>query len=399
MSFTVLPTSVGGIGLNSITNPLSSLLTRTYIDNLTYPSDLGSNPTMGHAVIIQAFDYTTELSSDLPKIAASVGGAVTGLIDTGKQSAALISEAKFIKAGETLIEGTAKALEPLAPYLQGPKYTPMKKGKPIVTISMFMPETLSVSYDSSYSDISITEELGVAGIVGHAIADISKNGLKNVKTPYEIALGTMAAGSIASKVLGTGQNVGPLAAQALGVVVNPQMQLLYRGVGLRTFQLEFIMTPKSSAEAKVVKDICDSLAYYSLPGTAGAQTGEAGQYLTPPQIFTVQFKFLGQNNVIGNITNVISSALTNSGLGFLTTGTPVTDNSPDAKLFKVNDCVLENVNVDYAPNGFASYNDGYPVQTRLTLQFKETQMLTKKHFDGTAVSFNYNPTPGSFQTK
>ena len=73
--------------------------------------------------------------------------------------------------------------------------------------------------------------------------------------------------------------------------------------------------------------------------------------------------------------------------------------APDAKVFKVNDCVLENVNVDYAPNGWAAYNDGYPVQTRLTLQFKETQMLTKQHFSGTQVFENYyNPEdPTDFQ--
>jgi hypothetical protein len=167
------------------------------------------------------------------------------------------------------------------------------------------------------------------------------------------------------------------------------MQLLYRGIDLRTFQLEFIMTPKSAAEAKTIKDICDTFTFYSLPGIAGAQTGNSGQFLTPPQLFSVQFKFLGQNGIVGNIANIFSSALANSGLGFLASGTNIT-NGNAAKVFTVGDCVLESVGVNYTPNGWASHNDGHAVQTVLTLQFKETQMLTKQYFNNTKIAQNYS---------
>ena len=80
--------------------------------------------------------------------------------------------------------------------------------------------------------------------------------------------------------------------------------------------------------------------------------------------------------------------------------------APNAKIFQVGDCVLKNVNVDYAPNGWAAYNDGYPIQTRLTLQFQEMDIVTKqsmrtwKQFDDTNLSTAqmYNTTPGSEQT-
>jgi hypothetical protein len=39
--------------------------------------------------------------------------------------------------------------------------------------------------------------------------------------------------------------------------------------------------------------------------------------------------------------------------------------------------VLENINVDYGPNGWATFNDGSPVQIKLTLQFKETVIVDK----------------------
>jgi hypothetical protein len=101
---------------------------------------------------------------------------------------------------------------------------------------------------------------------------------------------------------------------------------------------------------------------------------------------------LGKNGVLGNISNIFSTALTNSGLGFLTQDSNITG-APDAKIYTVGDCVLESVSVDYAPNGWAAYNDGYPVQTRLTLSFRETQMLTKEYYKGTKIASNYTPNP------
>jgi hypothetical protein len=65
----------------------------------------------------------------------------------------------------------------------------------------------------------------------------------------------------------------------------------------------------------------------------------------------------------------------------------------------VNDCFLADVNVDYAPNGWAAYNDGYPVQTKLTLTFKETTMITKNQFRGSAVAANYNNTQNNIDYK
>ena len=47
-------------------------------------------------------------------------------------------------------------------------------------------------------------------------------------------------------------------------------------------------------------------------------------------------------------------------------------------LHKFAPCALTTVMVDYAPEvGWVAHNDGMPVKTRLTLQFKETEILTK----------------------
>ena len=44
-------------------------------------------------------------------------------------------------------------------------------------------------------------------------------------------------------------------------------------------------------------------------------------------------------------------------------------------------CILDNMDVNHAPNGFAAYGDGSMVQTTLELSFKEMDILTRDSFD------------------
>jgi hypothetical protein len=374
MGLTVIPSNIGGVSLNSIASPLASLLSNPNdVKNLIFPSDLGSNPSLGHAVIFQAYDYKT-----------SLGEAVIDVINSGSTASSQQTTTLGKVAGAIYGTGSKVFNGPSAErILKAAAYTPQKQQTPYTTISLYMPDTQTISYSSHYEEVSLTKELGIPGYIAHAISD-KHNGEKNAGTPYAIA----AAGAVAGGILGS-QALGSLIAQGAGVIVNPQIQLLFTSVSLRTFQLEFIMTPKTSAEAQMVKNICDSFAFYSLPGIAGNQTGQPGQFLTPPQIFSVQFQFLGSSSALTQISNTLTSALNTTGLSpFLTTNS-ITGGTP-AKTFLVNDCVLEDVNIDYAPNGWAAYNDGYPVQTRLTLQFKETTMITKNQFKNSAISSNYS---------
>ena len=47
--------------------------------------------------------------------------------------------------------------------------------------------------------------------------------------------------------------------------------------------------------------------------------------------------------------------------------------------------MIENIDVNYAPNGWSTFGDGSPVQTTLTIQFKETELLDRD----TLVTGNY----------
>jgi len=399
MGFSVLPTNIGGFNLNSIIGPLASLLGPTNTaQHMVYPADLGSNPAMNHAVIITAFEYQTglgnslgTLSNDISAIGTAVNTATNNVIGGVQSGNTLVSSlienaGKISGVGQNIGSAAAQTGTVAVNTFTAAQYKPLTKSQPLATFALFMPESLNVNYSSSWNNVSLTDELGFLGKAANAYSDIKNSGIGGI-TPYAKAIlgNALSFGK-------PGSNIGDLAKQSLGVFTNPQVQLLYNGIALREFQLQFVLTPKSSAEAKVVKNICDSFAYYSLPGISGAQVGNSGQFLTPPQIFTVQFKFLGENGIGGTISNIFNNALTSSGLGFLTQSSNPTDKinaGAAAKTFTVNDCVLTDVAVDYTPNGWATYNDGYPVQTVLSLQFKETTLITKQQFKGTAIDANY----------
>jgi hypothetical protein len=366
MGLSVVPTNIGGVNipLAQLQGPLSKLFQDQSSQNLVYPADLASNPVMGHAVQFSIFDYTTGFQEGYNTVLGGASKVVNGTVT----AADVVSG---IKKTPSLV-GT----------IQAKTYERTTKGAPLSVISLFMPETLAVTYNSTYSDVNLTDVLGTKGFLGSALQDAGNSNPANLGDAVNSMLESDYAKNIVAKSLGAlngAANSKELLQQSLGQYTNPQVQLLYKGISLRTFTLEFIMTPKSTQEAQTVKDICDSFAFYSAPGLAGAASGTAGQYLTPPQIFQIKFKFLGKTGLLGAVSNVFTSAMNNIGLGFLTSANPTKsiESGAEAKIMTINDCVLENVNIDYAPNGWAAYNDGYPIQTRMILTFKEIKIVTK----------------------
>jgi len=417
MSLKVIPTNIGGFNLPfaQLQGPLSSLFQNQNPKNLVYPADLGSNPAMGHAVLFEVFDYktgfgeaTTNLLGDVnskisaSSIAKTFSGTTAQNIEAAKNLGVNAVEVgnNYIKetianpsAAVNALSGPAGSAARLAlAAVTAPSYQRQTKNQ-LATIALYMPDTLNVTYNSNYGEVNLTDSLGAKGFIGSAISDAMKSYDKGgIDEAQKILIREYGTAYLAGKVGNLlGANIGDLLQQAAGLYVNPQTQLLYRGVDLRVFTLEFIFTPKSAQEAQATKDICDSFAFYSLPGLAGAGAGKAGQYLTPPQLFGIKFKFLGKNDVLGSVSSVFSSALSNSGLGFLTTSSPTNTitNGNTAKIMTLSDCVLLKVDVDYAPNGWAAYSDGHPVQTRLMLTFKEMSMPTKQSIDNSRVVSNY----------
>ena len=139
-----------------------------------------------------------------------------------------------------------------------------------------------------------------------------------------------------------------------------------------------MFTPKTQNESDQVSSIINAFVYAAHPTV---NVDESGMYFTPPSALNLSF-FMAQSSNFSDIINSLQRngnslvngiPLGNSITNYLGVASKVNNN----RLYKVGNCVLEDINVDYAPNGWSAFPGGAPVQTRLTLSFKETEILDR----------------------
>jgi hypothetical protein len=226
------------------------------------------------------------------------------------------------------------------------------------TIALYTPDNMSNQQSMSYDEISTTSVLGTPYFLGQAgatFADkfnqmVNSGGITGEKLvnlvgndPYAAtAFGTLID-TVGSKV-GLGPGATQLLLGRIGQAVNPQVQVLFRQTDLRTFQFDFTMTPYSPEEAATIKEIVKSFRMAAAPEIQTNSTFGTGIFFNVPHQFGITFMYDGEEN-----TNVNRIAR----------------------------CVATNVSVDYAPMGWMTFDQGVPVQTKLSLQFKEIELIDR----------------------
>jgi len=114
-------------------------------------------------------------------------------------------------------------------------------------------------------------------------------------------------------------------------VLNPNMELLFKGPTLRNFNFQFKFTPRFEKEATEVRKIIKIFKRNMAPRTQNAQL------LKTPNIFEIQY--------IGKARDYLN---------------------------RIKLCALRNVTMNYTGEGnFATYNDGSPISMIMTLSFTE----------------------------
>ena len=229
------------------------------------------------------------------------------------------------------------------------------------SIALYMPNTLNFTQAQQFSGLELGSELkntvaSVAQVIANGGNELGKN-----LTPFVQEAITGLIGGNTSKAI---------FASLAGVTKNPRMEMIYTGPGdFRTFRFSFMFYPRSVIEARGVQAIIARFNFHQVPEI---KKGTAGYFLVPPSEFDIDFYYNGSVN----------------------------PNIPE-----ITTCVLEAVDVDYAPNGFQAFEvddtgvmvggTGMPVGIRMDLSFKETAIMTKLDFEskgGTGV-------PNSLQNK
>jgi hypothetical protein len=342
MEMTMLPPAAVPSKMGS--GPLAVLkggaLTSAGVKTINYPSTLGDR-NLNHYVVffikdIESQDFSKDLASQISS-ASNTYNNITREAQLKDTENALDPNALGQSAFGTAIKAVTENLSILHNRQKAKAY-----------ISLYMPDSLKDSFQSDYAPISIRDELGsILGAIRTAasVAD-------TIKTSGEPFAKAIASDPAAIKftidtfvnAVGGGGGIGEALLQAQGYTSNPQLQMIYRGTHFRQFTLDFLFTPTSEPEAEVVREIIYLFKFFAAPTISVGQKAKGGMFLTPPSLFEIKF---------------------------------MNGKSENINLPKYTDCVLEDVSVDYAPNGFAAHTDGAPIQTHLTLTFQEVEIVDR----------------------
>jgi len=306
--------------------PLSALDSDPFaIGELKYPRNIGLD-SRGHYInfYINVADNSSYLQA----------GAYGALPDT--QGTTQRNQASYVASAGT----GAQTLVSAQSLFQ------VRKTKRIgAVITLYMPETVNVQYGADWQSQSLTDALGVVGqaasVTAATASAYNRNSANRTQSGVSGAWAQIG-GQLAERTGYVGQGAADFALFAAGFATNPQLEVLFKGTDMREFQFDFLFSPYNASEAQSVVDIIKRFKFHQAPEVV---VDSVGRFFIPPSEFDIEFKNNGQTN--GNI-------------------------------HRIGTCVLTSMNVDYAPNGWSAFPDGTPTNIRMTLNFKETEIVTKQ---------------------
>lgn len=148
----------------------------------------------------------------------------------------------------------------------------------------------------------------------------------------------------AVNLFGANVSFNSLLARTGGKILNPNMELLFNNVTLRTFRFSFKLAPRDPNEAAVVKSIIRTFKKNMAAQKAGDDV-----FLKTPNIFKLTYRKGNQNHPF---------------------------------LHRFKDCALSDMSVQYTgDNVYATYQDGTPVSMIMNLTFKELVPIYSEDYD------------------
>jgi hypothetical protein len=210
-----------------------------------------------------------------------------------------------------------------------------------------MPDTLSWNFQNQFSDVHISAQpfTKIANIVSAlpALADSAVEAWQ-AGSPTKLLASLLskknrsAGGAAAEGAEGLLGFTPGLLTSAIGIAVNPQIDVIYQSPQLREFTFDFLLAPRNAKEAGDIARIIWLFKFHSAPELLNQGVG---RYFVPPSEFDIEFSV----NTMG----------------------------------KISTCVLHDIAIDYAAGGSAAfYANDQPVATRLTLRFRELEFITKE---------------------
>ena len=251
----------------------------------------------------------------------------------------------------------AKGKSVLNYYNRANQYTPTDDEM----VMLYMPDDISTGYKANWGGKSVGAAgkaqlvaLGTPGMAAKSINE-ARRGLQQFDR-WAMDMGVKAIKDSVKKIGGDVLNDDNITGGIGGVVQNPNAEMLFENIEMRTFALKYKLVPRSATEAEIISQITKLFKRNMLPGTQVSEVfqwsrgnGVTNGYISVPDLVRVSFMKGGSENT----------------------------RLPQFKM-----CALTQVDVNYTPDGqYATYWDGTPVATELTLNFQETKLIYKEEAD------------------
>lgn len=299
------------------------------------------------------------------------------VIHINEQKTTSGSYSNAVSGGTPVVDTNGKPTTLGVPSSQTGKYTPRINNstrRTLTSIALHIPDNITSNFGVSYDGLGL-------GALGSAMGLLSEQGesdsvltdLKNLAMVSGVQLAGEAlsqgipgivralfSGSknsfmtdiiegISRGISKEGSDLTGIAKQLAmlkhGVAENPYQELLFKGVNYREFNFVYKLMPTSEDESNQISEIINLLKFHMHPEVSS----NAARFFTLPSEFDIEFYFGGIQNPY---------------MDFIST------------------CVLQGVTVNYSGGGpFLTHQDGAPAALDLTLQFKETEILTKNRIE------------------
>jgi len=217
-------------------------------------------------------------------------------------------------------------------------------------IALYMPPSVSVSYGANYNDteIGILAESG-ANVI-QSFMDTKAGGGSNetaVQASVE-AIGQGFKDAVNKGAISALDAVAPgasaLIAMERGQIISPRMEMMFSGIGRRSFSYDFTFIPKSKQESNRVEEIIKEFKIYMHSDFVDGNVRE----MKIPDYFNIRYMYKGNEN---------------------------------KHLNKISTCVLTQLDVNYGSDRYVSYQDGAPQTTKISLGFTEMEIITRKRIE------------------
>ena len=353
--------SIAGLnpeGSNSALGTTANLMGGQSSSVLAYPINVDNDEQQGHYILFHinsrsngkllVGDKRKDMSESVKKIEKEIGikdATSAQYSDFGSVRSQQIASLGIAGPKIAKVEGANNA-QNRSILLSKLPTTRLEK-----SIALYMPPNVQVSYEIKYAD----KEIGSLALAGSAAIEAFKNEGGDTKTKLRAAAdaagvaGQEGLTNFFNKALdGIASGAEALSQIEKGSVITPRMEMMFEGVGRRSFSYTFSFIPKSKQEAGVVEDIIKHFKFYAMPAYSNPETRRE---MDIPGTFDIEYMYRGSRN---NFINRIST------------------------------CFLTKVDVQYGGDRYTAYEEipgkGPPPQkSSLTLNFTELETLSQSH--------------------